>query len=198
MMISLVILKKSAAGLSITLVVTPVSGFVKFQQQDGTEIWQMPQKSVMSLSERWLCRDRKVLCTAEEMSWNSQSKFWADLASPAVCSPVCQWSHHRAMSAWHCSPWWQRDLAGTCLPSAPSLIPAGALQAQGYLPHLCKTQAAMEKCLSPVSGGILPCQWWHFQSSSTLCFSRGKFVSLWSWKWCPWDIHYLWFWRDKL
>lgn len=44
MVINLVMLKESATGLFITLVVTSASGFVKFLQQDGTKIWKMTQK----------------------------------------------------------------------------------------------------------------------------------------------------------
>lgn len=173
MMISLVILKESAAGLSITLVVTPVSGFVKFQQQDGTKIWKMPQKSQMPLSERWLCTGQEgfVHSRGNVMDFTEQV-----LGCPCQPSSVVfyfpDWSHHRAMSTWHCSPQ-DKGICQAPAPSAPSLIPAGAVQAQSYL--LTSLTPRL-----PWKNAFLLCQWWHLQSSSTLCFSRGKFVSLWS------------------
>lgn len=150
MMINLVILKESAAGLFITLVVTSVSGFGKFQK---------PGKWHRCHSQKGDCaRDRKVLCTAEEMSGILQSKLWPDLDSPALWYLVCpsgvtteQWARgtaHTGDKGIYQAP---------AFPSAPSLIPSGAVQTQSYLHHLFKTRAAMEKCLSPVPSAALPC-----------------------------------------
>lgn len=72
-------------------------------------------KMLMSLSGRWLCMGHEgfVHSKGNEMDFIEQVLTWPWQPS-SVVSYLPKWSHHRAMSTWHCSDWWQRCLSGTC------------------------------------------------------------------------------------
>lgn len=159
----------------------------------GQKIWKMTQKYWCHCQKGDSTWDRKVLCTAEEMSRILQSKFWADLGSPALWYLICQSGVTTEQWACGTAPVGDRGIyQAPAFPLLLPLIPAGAVQTQSYLPHLSKTQPAMEKCLSPVPVVAFTVQLCPVLQQREVC------LSLWSWKWCSWDIHYLWFWKDKL
>lgn len=109
-------------------------------------------KVLMSLSERWLCTGQEgfVPSKGNAMDFTEQVLTWPWQPNSEVsCLPKVespQSNEHVALLPLVTKGFIRHLLFPLLLP----LSPPGAVQTQSYLHHLCKIQAAMEKCLSTV------------------------------------------------